>query len=71
MVVLPPPQKKKTTDYKTPEAKKAQFVFLLVVLTICPETITEILCFQISRCKNYVTAPVRITVPKNNSRKFV
>ena len=26
-------------------------------LTICPETITEIIRFEFLRCKNYVTAP--------------
>ena len=25
--------------------------------TICPETITELICFEYLRCKNYVTAP--------------
>ena len=26
-------------------------------VTICPETITELICFQFLRCKNYITEP--------------
>ena len=32
-------------------------LLLLIQLTICPETITELIRFEFLRCKNYVTAP--------------
>ena len=36
--------------------------------TICPKTITEIICFQFLRCKDYVTAP-ETNSPKGPTRQ--
>ena len=65
---LPAWSVKKSVKKVPQDLKKCQKRLDERQITICPETITELIRFEFLRCKNYVTAP-KINSPEAQNRQ--